>query len=228
MKNILTLLLLFCSMILNAQSKISDAELKSMDMHTWIHPEVVRLQYPNAFYFYKSAEDYHNNNPISDLQWTKEFESTAFGNAKYALIKNGVTTKTKLSDFGQTWMSNEQGFLMRNYEHDYYIVLADGPLTYYLLLKNGRGKVYKRNDGNIIYEIEKDFDDYYSLTVNGEIKSWNEKILKEYLAKTGLQKQYDDEPLEHEISSATEGSWSKKIAKHVKYINLINEKLGAK
>jgi hypothetical protein len=189
--------------------------------------EKVREIYPNACYLYNSAEDYYKNNPIPDAFWNPwNFQGQG---TKIEVSRNGKLEMVKISEMGDTWFSDESGFLMRRNGKYLYKVVVDGPICYYVEYTNG--EVYREPDGTYefmasIYSTK--FIDYYSLTLKGEMDYWSEKMFEAKLKEHNLLEAYHADKPKREAKDSVGDFESKKKNKRIKYLKMLNEKMAVK
>ena len=71
-----------------------------------------------------------------------------------------------------------------------------GPLCYYIKCKQGTITSASGSDNYIIESKNMDYwpDDWYSLTPNGEIMKFKDKIFKKYLEDNGLTEEFKNDP----------------------------------
>lgn len=209
MKKILTLVLLGFNLILNAQTDLG-VEIDK-----------------RAGKFYKSYEDYLKDESIagvnlkemSDNGWTLE------------ITENGKTEKYKDTKVPYSWFCNLQGILMRVYDGNIYYVIIEGPLCYYAKYREAwvGHSVYVKtkklcSDYSYLPNSNSSFSDYYSETINGEIKIFSNKYFKELLEKYGLKEQFEEDKIKREMKDSVMNIKNKEWNKRIKYIRLIFEK----
>ena len=177
---------------------------------------------------FKSYTDYVDNKPIEGI---KVKELGTFGTT-IEVEKNGVIEKIKESKNPYTWFCNEQGILMRVFDGNLYYVIIDGPICYYVkkeqawagfnvnvTLNKVEDEIYVMPTGNEPYK------EYYSETINGEIKVFKNSMFDEYLEKYGLKEQYEAEKLKREVKDSVLDYKNKEWRKKNRYKKLINEKM---
>lgn len=209
MKKILTLLLLGFNLILNAQ----------IDLGVEIDKRAGK--------FYKSYEDYLKDESIagvslkemSEYGWTLE------------ITENGKTEKIKDSKLSYTWFCNQQGMLMRVFDEKIYYVIIEGPLCYYTKSREAwvGHSVYVKTkklcpDYSYLPSGDSPFSDYYSESINGEIKIFSNKYFKELLEKYDLKEQFEEDKVKREMKDSVMNIKNKEWNKRIKYIRLIFEK----
>ena len=115
---------------------------------------------------------------------------------------------------------------MRVFDGDIYYVLVDGKICHYV--KRSEGQVGYSGPGTLIITRYSPDDklpgDYFSETINGEIKKLKGKDLDKLLEQYGLKDQYDADKVKREAKDSVDGYNSKGITKTSKYIKLINAK----
>lgn len=210
MKKILTLLLLAFNVILNAQTDPGFAIDK------------------RAGKFFKTYEDYLKDKPVdgvslssmSEYGWTLE------------VTENGKTEKIKDSKTPYPWFCNQQGMLMRVYDEKIYYVLIEGPLCHYAKCREAwAGHTVYTKTNTLHTELaflpsgNEPFKEYYSETINGEIKLFKDKLFDELLEKYGLKDQFEADKLVREKKDSVLDYKNKEWNKRVKYKKLINEKM---
>ena len=177
-----------------------------------------RQVYPKCCHFYNSSEDYYQNKPVENIEWSPNSYFQTFGAEKIEVVKNEKKENIKISELGYDWMSDEYGMLMRLYNKKAYIVVVDGPLCYYIQFKNGRA--VGQPDGTYNYYADQKFFTFYSYTLSGEINEAKEKVFLEYFDKYGLKDKYKSEKVKYDEDAITK--------KLVKYIKLANQKAAKK
>jgi hypothetical protein len=70
--------------------------------------------------------------------------------------------------------------------------------------------------------------EYYSETLKGDVKSWSDKLFRQYLKQFNLEEQFENEKVKREMKDSVWGFESKKLNKRLKYLKIINEKLAVK
>jgi len=225
MKNTLFILGLLIPVLSNAQMTREQAKAMVYQTPTL---EEERKTHPNACHFYKTAADYYADKPLENVDWRPYSYTMLAGTEKLEVINNGKTDKVKFAELPADWVTDESGVLMRRYNGKLYSVVVDGPLSYYVQFKNG--DAYKANNGQWIFGLssEDKFFDFYSETLNGEIKKMDDKVLEKYLETYNLSQQYKADKPKREMKDTVNGYKSKQVNRDVKYIGLINEQLAKK
>lgn len=178
--------------------------------------------------FFTSYNDYVNDKSIEGIK----LKSLGHYGTTIELEKNGVIEKIKESKNPYTWFCNEQGILMRVFDGNLYYVIIDGPICYYVkkeqawagfnvnvTLNKVEDEIYVMPTGNEPYK------EYYSETINGEIKVFKNSMFDEYLEKYGLKEQYEAEKLKREVKDSVLDYKNKEWRKKNRYKKLINEKM---
>jgi len=221
MKKILVFFIIISPLFTFAQF---NADSSRMLIYSSPTPEKFRAHYPNACYMYKTSEDYYNNKPIPDSDWLPWKSSSRINT-----IKNGKIEEKKISEIGVDWFSDANGILMRRVEKTLYRVIVDGPVCYFV--EFGNGEALKNPDGTFDFATSMfsgKYFEYYSMTLNGEIESWSDKILEKYLKEYGWLEQYKAEKIPREMKDSVWDVESRKINKKLKYLKMVNEKLAKK
>jgi hypothetical protein len=227
MNKVLALALILTGANLHAQQMTrEEARAKYLTKPTI---EGIRKDHTNACFFYKTADDYYNNNPVKNMEWVPYSYSMILGSEKFEVINNGNKEKVKISESGYDWMSNENGMLMRKFDKDFYIVVLNGPLCYYVQYQYGN--VVEHSDGTYYFSSslsDRKFFDFYSETLKGDVIKWKDKVLDTYLEQFGLMQQYKDEKIKREMRDSVDDYMSKEKNKLVKYLKMVNLKLTKK
>ena len=183
---------------------------------------------------YNSPEDYYNHKPIENAEW---YPDNVFLFNKIEVLRNGIKEKVKPWEIGVSWASNSNGMLMRLYKEEWYDVVIDGAFCYYI--KHGHGEVIKSKEGGYSFRFgdtnisknpgtpammgESGFQDFYSLTLNGEIEKFKEHSFTSYLDKYGLKDDYKHAPVYHKRRDYTGNLFAEK-ANVLLFIGYANEK----
>lgn len=171
--------------------------------------------------FFNSYQDYKDHKPIAGIT-VNQVEKTSV-----EINNNGKTERVKASKLPSAFFTNINGMLMRVFDNDIYYVIVDGPLCYYI--KRSESQVGYSGPGQLSVTRNSPDDfaaaDYYSETINGEIKKLKDKVLDEYLEKANLKSQYEKDDVKREAKDSVDGYKSKLKTKTAKYVKLINEKI---
>jgi|JI10StandDraft_1071094.scaffolds.fasta_scaffold207228_2 hypothetical protein len=175
---------------------------------------------PNSSSFFNSYQDYKDSKPIAG------YEINQINDGNVEVVKDGKTEKIKTAKLPSIWFTNINGMLMRVFDGDIYYVLVDGKICHYV--KRSEGQVGYSGPGTLIITRYSPDDklpgDYFSETINGEIKKLKGKDLDKLLEQYGLKDQYDADKVKREAKDSVDGYNSKGITKTSKYIKLINAK----
>lgn len=176
---------------------------------------------PSDSRFFASYQDYKDNKPMHDYK----INEVSAGNVE--VIKDGKKERIKTAKLPSIWFTNVNGMLMRVFDGDIYYVIVDGKICHYV--KRNEGQVGYSGPGTLIVTRYSPDDklpgDYYSETINGEIKKLKGKDLDKLLEQYGLKEQYDADKIKREARDSVDGYNSKGITKTAKYVKLINEKI---
>jgi hypothetical protein len=186
--------------------------------------ERYRIVNANACYVFNTAEDYYANKPIAGMEW-RPWKSAS----KIELVTNGKEERKKYSEMEGKWFSDQEGFLMRNVKNTLYTVVVDGPICYYVEFYNG--EVNRNADSTFSFSTSMGtgkYFEYYSETLKGDVKSWSDKLFRQYLKQFNLEEQFENEKVKREMKDSVWGFESKKLNKRLKYLKIINEKLAVK
>jgi len=183
-----------------------------------------RKHYHNACYVYKTSSDYYKNNPIPNMDW-----NIWNSGSKIEVVRNGKTEKVTPGELGDPWFSDQNGLLVRVVKKNLYRVLVDGPMCAYVEV--GNGEVYKDTDSTFQFYPTPDthkFFAYYSMTLNGDLKSWSDKVFENYLKDFGWLQEYKSESVERNVSDSVWDVESRKVNKKLRYLRRVNTKLAGK
>ncbi|MFM7016769.1 MAG: hypothetical protein ACKOX3_10625 [Bacteroidota bacterium] len=223
MKKLVFVLMLLFPIIASAQQK-KDLTLSRLQWGGTI--EEYRKLHPNCCYFYNSSDDYYNNNPIKEMELVPKSERFLLGSWSIEVIKNGQTEKVKVNTLKDKWMSDEYGNLVRFYDNDWYVVLVNGPLCYYVQYQNGFGNVDENKNYTLWSSFDGKFLDYYSFTLNGKVEKMDNKFFNGYLEKNAMKDAYDDDKVIREKHDSSMSYTLKWVNKRIRYTILMNEKKG--
>lgn len=174
----------------------------------------------HASKFFKSYEDYKADKPIEGIK----LES--FQGKKLEYTENGTKQKAKASSLPYQWFCNIDGTLVRSFNGDFYFMIIDGPISFYI--KTAEGNVYDQGEaGYVIRQTGEYYPvEYYSLTPNGTIEKLKDKVLEEYLEKYNLMSKYENDPAyKREMKDCVACYQNKKTNKKIKYIKIVNKKM---
>lgn len=182
--------------------------------------------------FYATLEDYKNNKFIEGYEISSSSWRMTLGSESFEVKQNGTSDRKKLSALPSD-LFKYNNCLMRRYEGHCYYVLVAGHISYYIL-KN-EAEAYGNNNVFMIAHIPnfnaegKDVagnpDDYYSETINGEIKKLKNKTLEAYLTQHNLLSDFEKDKPKREFKDSKDSYTTKEVNRIVKYLVMINEKL---
>lgn len=183
--------------------------------------------------FYASIEDYKNNKPMDGYEIGMNSWRMTMGSESFELKENGTSDRKKLSKLPADLFTYNNS-LMRRFDGHCYYVLISGPICYYIL-KN-EADVYKGANNNFMVahipnfdangkDIAGNPDDYYSETIAGEISKLKNKILEKYLTQHSLLESFEKDKPKREAKDSKDSYNTKEIARVVKYLGMINEKM---
>jgi hypothetical protein len=220
MKNIISLIFLLVNAMAFSQSKLEETKniMASADS---AKADSFRKLYPNACYIYNTAEDYYNNNPIPNMEWHVWNSGSQIEIARY-----GHNDMERLSEVSNFWYSDQNGFLVRNFQNRLYRVVVDGPMCYYVEVFNG--EVYKDTDTTFYFSPSPGsgkYFEYYSMSVKSDLKVWSDKIFENYLKDFGLYDQYKSEIVPRYTKDSVWDLETRRINKKLKFLRMVNAKL---
>ena len=215
------------SLLLYSINSFSQMTREQMKAAIFSEPtvETFRKNHSNACYVYRSAKDYYDNKPIEKMDWMP-WQSNS---SKLTIVTNGQSDKRNNSDLKEFWFSDQEGFLMRYFDNDFYTVIIDGPICYYIRFKftdvtsalgDGLSFSPTRDDGYYLA--------FYSENLNGDVIKWSDKMFEGYLKQYNLLEEYNSEKIKREKRDSAWSIESRKINKTLKYLKIINDKLAKK
>jgi hypothetical protein len=166
----------------------------------------------SGFKFYATIDDYKNNNPISGYEIVKNSWAAILGKETFKIIQDGVQVRKNLSELPSELYTyaplNDRNkvMLMRTFEKDSHVVLAEGAFCYYTWIGDNRGL-------------------YYSETITGKLKRFSEKAFKPYLVKYDLWESYENDKPKREPKEYIDSYFTRLVERDIKYVNLLNEKM---
>lgn len=173
-------------------------------------------------FFFKSYDDYIAKKPVEGIKLV----SMSQKGWNIEVNQNGVIEKIKDSKILYPyfcWGSD----LMRVFDGEIYFVLDIGPLCFYKKIrecsvsyKDDRSFYYFNPTGDDIHK------EYYSETINGEIKVMKHGVFEDYLEKYGLKEAFDKEKKpKREKKDSVVGYKNKEWNVWLKYKKILNQKM---
>lgn len=155
------------------------------------------------------------------------------GKESIEVNKNGTKDRLKASELPAEFLTeipeSEGGVLMRVFNNEFYYVITDGPICYYI--KKTDAEVFELNGPSIYskqftsgkyYSIKSDgITDYYSEGITGEIKKLKESELEKRLEEKSLKTKYEaDKPKREKKDSVNDYITKTKnwIARYIKML----------
>jgi hypothetical protein len=134
--------------------------------------EVPKQERPTANHFYKSYQDFVNNNPAPGILLSKG-RTEVMGKASYGVDRNGTIEKLSVKELStQYWgFCDQYGVLYRLTEKDAYLVIISGKITQYVRAGQCTGTLNKDSTFTLLFGMngQGGYLDYASKGVNGEI-----------------------------------------------------------
>lgn len=176
--------------------------------------------------FYKSFDDYKADKAIEGIKLKELY----FFGTTIEIENNGKIEKIKESKNPYSWFCDTEGLLMRVVDGTLYYVLTEGPICHYVKKEQawvGYNIVNGAFDGVLLYSPtgNEPYKEYYSETINGEVKQFKDKMFDELLEKYGLKEQYEADKLKREMKDSVMDYKNKEWRKRLKYKKLINDKM---
>lgn len=162
--------------------------------------------------FYKTLQDYIDNNPIPGVRIKNgSFSWSIVTGIDFKLINDaGNVKKEDVKNLPSNFFTYKSGsnsgvYLIRLMDDKPYIVLVAGDLSYYALYKNQQQR-------------------YYSEGWNGELKKFSERALEAHLKKRNLFDAYKKDKPKREARDDVNDYFNKVVHWQIKYFNLLNQK----
>jgi len=160
--------------------------------------------------FYASLSDYKNDQPISGYVITPQDRSSSPKGDKLKIGPDLASAKyTKATEFPSdlfTYDNYNGFFLIRVYDGKCYIVLSHGKLCFYAWL--------------YAQEVW-----YYSETITGELKKFDEEALKASLNEIGLLENYNNEDPKKRPKETDDSFFNRQVLHVKKYYDLFNKEM---
>lgn len=183
--------------------------------------------------FYATMDDFKNDKPIAGIEIVPNSWLTVFGTESLQLITPKGVDRVKIAKFPSQLFTYE-GELLRGYNSSRYYVLEEGALCYYLAYDmfkvhyNGlfteKVNLYSRTTVDVNGKIVKPkLIDFYSETINGDIKKLTNKILNNYLASNNLLSAYEKDKPVSEKGETLDYKIQKQVNRIIKYFILMNK-----
>lgn len=138
-----------------------------------------KLEKPTSNHFYKSYQDFVNNNPAPGILLSKGRTEIA-GKVSYTVDMNGTIEKKSVKELGEQYWGfcDQYGVLYRLWEKDAYIVIIAGNITQYVRTGQCSGTINKDSTFTLLFGMngQGGYLDYASKGVNGEIVDLNANL----------------------------------------------------
>lgn len=153
------------------------------------------LTKPSSNHFYKTYQDYVNNNPAPGILLSKG-RTEVLGKASYTVDKNGTIDKVSVKDLASEYWGfcDNYGVLYRLTEKDAFLVIIAGKITQYVRTRDCSGTINKDSTFTLLFGMsgQGGYFDYASKGVDGEIEGLDAS-LKNGKSKE-LEKMMSDHP----------------------------------
>ena len=131
-----------------------------------------KVENPTSNHFYKTYQDYVNNNPAPGILLSKD-RTEVLGTASYTVDRNGTIEKAKVKSlFEEYWgFCNRYGLLYRLTEKDAFMVIISGNITQYVRARDCSGTIKSDSTFILLFGMsgQGGYYDYASKGINGEI-----------------------------------------------------------
>jgi hypothetical protein len=157
--------------------------------------EKPNLEKPSSNHFYKTYQDYVNNNPAPNILLSQG-RTEILGKASYTVDKNGSIEKVSVKELASEYWGfcDRYGVLFRLTEKDAFMVIIIGKITQYVRTKDCSGTLNKDSTYTLLFGMngQGGYLDYASKGTDGEIEELDAN-LKNGKSKE-LEKMMSDHP----------------------------------
>ena len=173
-------------------------------------------------YFYKTYDDYLTKNHVQGVKYTGK-RKIVFDTESVLVLENDDFTYRKIKELKYWGFIDEWGQLERIFNNHCYFVLDTGKICLYVKAidvdmttdKNGNVKL------NPVSEGAKDYKDYISEGLNGDITDFNDKKIQSLTAsQPEVFEQYKSEAIDYKKKDTR----NQKTFKIQKYVSMYNRK----